>query len=214
VRTLLTVLGVVGLVIVIVGALNHAVNVRVDYLVGTSPSVSLFWLAVAAAIVLFAAGLLGVIAGRASAGSDRHKLETELTDTYRRLRAAQAAIPAPPEPAAIVPAAVDIAPEPTTAVAPAPDETLTAVELAPPEASTAVEPPPADPQTMITPAPLEPQTAAVPAPFEPQTAVTPEPAPAPGEPAAPPAVPGEPAETGPAAAPGEPSETPPSAPPA
>ncbi len=62
-RTLLAVLGVVGLVIIIVGAVNHAIGVRIDYLVGTASSVSLFWFAVAVAVVIVAAGALGA-AGR------------------------------------------------------------------------------------------------------------------------------------------------------
>ena len=180
-RTLLAVLGVVGLVIIIVGAVNHAIGVRIDYLVGTASSVSLFWFAVAVAIIIVAAGALGALVGSGAAADDRRKLETELEDTYRRLREAQAAA----RPPVVVTMAGDAAALPSTVVALEAPETAavgpdapepgTVVALDAPEPGTAVEPPAVDAQTMVGPAPDEPETAVASAPDEPQTAVGPAP---------------------------------------
>ena len=156
-RRLLTVLGVIGLVIVIVGAVNHAVDVRVDYLVGTSSDVSLFWFALAVAILIVAAGFLGLMAGRASQAADRRKLEKELDDTYRRLREAQAAVPAPVT---------------VTQAEPSAEQTVVAAEsVAAPTviAAEAVEAP-AD-ETVVGAEAFEPATTVEPASFEPTTTV-------------------------------------------
>ena len=156
-RRLLTVLGAIGLVIVIVGAINHAVDVRVDYLVGTSSDVSLFWFALGIAILVVAAGVLGLMAGRASQAADRRKLEKELEDTYRRLREAQAAVPAP----VVV----------TQAEPPAEQTVIAAERVADPTVSAAeAVAAPAD-ETVIAAEAVEPATTVAPAPFEPATTV-------------------------------------------
>ena len=172
-RALLVVLGVVGLVIVVAGAVNHTVRVRVDYLVGTSTAVSLFWFAVAVAVLIVAAGLLGVLIGRSAVSGDRRKLETELEDTYRRLREAQAAAR---------PAAVEASnAKPTAVEAPA-------AEASPDRPETTVARPTSEPSTVVVPAPAEPRTVVGAPPAEEQTVVAAPPAeeqPATGEAAAP-----------------------------
>ena len=193
-RVLLTVLGVVALVIVVAGAVNRAVGLRVDYLVGTTTPVSLFWFALATAVLLVGAGLLGVLVGRSSAAGGRRKLEAELEDTYQRLRGAQAAVLAR---GAEAPAAARAETELRTAVQTEPDETR--IAAVPTEPVTVVEPTglgpgaavePAGAGTVVEPAGSEPQTAVTTAPDEPDTVV----ARAPDEPGAE----AEPAPEGPA----------------
>ena len=168
-RALLTILGVVALVIVVAGAINRAIELRVDYLVGTTTAVSLFWFALGAAILLVAAGLLGLLAGRGSAAAARRKLETELEDTYQRLRGAQAAVLARAEtPVAVV---APVAAEAETAVEPV--EARTAIEAAGTDSRTAVETAAPEAQTVVVSAPAEPGTVVVQAPVqsEPETVV-------------------------------------------
>jgi hypothetical protein len=160
VRLLFAILGAVGLVIVVAGAINHAIAVRIDYVVGTSTPISLFWITVAAAVIIVAAGVLGVLVGQSAASGERRKLKAELEDTYRRLRAAQAEIPA------------RMAPTSTTAVA---SSEVGMAEATPPEPQTIVAPAPPEPQTGVAPAPPEPQTVIEPSPAEAQTTVGPPP---------------------------------------
>ncbi len=141
-RPLLTTLGVVGLVIVIAGAVNHAIGVRIDYLVGTAPSLSLFWFAVAVAVLIVAAGLVGALVGRSGANSERGKLEAELEDTYRRLRAAQAQAPARIPEAQQTSVALRDDAQPFTIVEPAQHESQTSLQPAPVEPETSVKPAP------------------------------------------------------------------------
>jgi hypothetical protein len=173
VKTVLWVLMIVALVVVLVGALNHGTAVSFDYVAGSTPAVSLFWLALGAAAALVLAGIAGWAVAVASAYATRRKLEKELEATYRRLRDCEARLAQPASPpAAEVATVVEPAPagEAVTAVAPAPageavtvaaspstdeavtavasvpaNERVTALEAAPlDEAVTALEPAPAD----------------------------------------------------------------------
>jgi hypothetical protein len=134
VKTALWVLLIIALVVVIAGALNHETAIAFDYVAGSTPSVSLFWLSLGVAAALLLAGIAGWAVAVASAASTRRKLEKELEATYRRLRECEARLPqalSPPTLAAtlVAPVAADEAP---TAIAPAvADEAPTAVAPAP-----------------------------------------------------------------------------------
>lgn len=150
-KTLFWTLGAIALLVLLGGALNHGTEVSLDYLVGSTHGVSLFWSALAVAVAVLVVGLVGWSVGRAGGGDARGKLERELESTYRRLRDCEAQLPRPALPPAGE-AATAVAPTPAdeaaTAVAPAPaDETVTAVApAAPGEAVTAVAPaPPEEP---------------------------------------------------------------------
>ncbi len=128
-KTALWVLMIVALVVVLVGALNHGTAVSFDYVAGSTPAVSLFWLALGAAAALVLAGIAGWAVAVASAYATRRKLEKELEATYRRLRDCEARLAQPASPPAAEVATV-VAPAPAgeavTAVAPAPaDEAVT-----------------------------------------------------------------------------------------
>jgi len=161
VKTALWVLMIVALVVVLVGALNHGTAVSFDYVAGSTPEVSLFWLALGAAAALVLAGIAGWAVAVASAYATRRKLEKELEATYRRLRDCEARLAQPASsPAAQLTTEVMPAPagEAATAVAPAPaDEAVTAAgRLSADEAVTAVAPVPADEAgTTLEPAPAE-----------------------------------------------------------
>ena len=159
-KTALWVLMIVALVVVLVGALNHGTAVSFDYVAGSTPAVSLFWLALGAAAALVLAGIAGWAVAVASAYATRRKLEKELEATYRRLRDCEARLPQATSPAAQLTTEVMPAPagEAATAVAPAPaDEAVTAAgRLSADEAVTAVAPVPADEAgTTLEPAPAE-----------------------------------------------------------
>jgi len=154
VRNALIVLVVVALVLVALGAVNHGLLFDIDFVAGTWTAVSVFWVAVAAAGVVFVTGVVAAFLARSGAVATRRKLEKELQGAYKRLRAAEAKLPRPaPAQAAVV----DVTPGEQTAVtgaAPAPtaDETPIAVKAAPeaetavttaaPEAATAADAPP------------------------------------------------------------------------
>jgi hypothetical protein len=149
VKTALWVLMIVALVVVLVGALNHGTAVSFDYVAGSTPAVSLFWLALGAAAALVLAGIAGWAVAVASAYATRRKLEKELEATYRRLRDCEARL-APPASSPAGQLTTEVMPAPAgeaaTAVAPAPaDEAVTAADrLSSDEAVTAVAPAPAD----------------------------------------------------------------------
>jgi len=142
VRNALIVLVVVALVIVALGAVNHGLLFDIDFVAATWTAVSLFWVAVVTAGVVFVTGLVAAYLAASGAVAARRKLEKELQGTYERLRAAEAKLPRPaPAQAAVV----DVTPGEQTAVtavalAGAADETgadeTGAAEEAPPEAET------------------------------------------------------------------------------
>jgi len=139
VRNALIVLVVVALVLVALGAVNHGLLFDIDFVAGTWTAVSVFWVAVAAAGVVFVTGVVAAFLARSGAVAVQRKLEKELKGTYERLRAAEAKLP---RPAPARDAVVDVTPGEQTAVtgavpAPPADETRTAAK-AMPEAETAV----------------------------------------------------------------------------
>lgn len=168
-KNALIVLAVAALVVLTLGLFNREASVDVDYVVGVWRSVNVFWIFAIAAGVVVAAGLLGASLARAQGWRERGKLEKELLEVYRRLRAVEAqleqgagvagvatavaeaqtvaaATPAAGEGAAAVTQAGE-AGEGTTVVT-APAETPTAV-TAPAEAPTAVTEP-AEATTAVT----------------------------------------------------------------
>jgi N-methylhydantoinase B/oxoprolinase/acetone carboxylase alpha subunit len=139
VRNALIVLVVIALVLVALGAVNHGLLFDIDFVAGTWTAVSVFWVAVVTAGVVFVAGVVVAFLARSGAVAARRKLEKELQGTYERLRAAEAKLP---RPALAQAAVVDVAPGEQTAVtgvaaASTADDTRTALK-AMPEAETAV----------------------------------------------------------------------------
>ena len=182
-RNALIVLGVVALVLVTLGAVNHGLLFDIDLVVVTWAAVSLFWVAVVVVGVVVLTGMVVAFFSRTGAVATRRKLEKELQVTYERLRSAEAKLPAP---VPVPPVVVDVTPGEQTAVtgvvpAPRADDARTAVQAAP-EAETDV----------ISAAP-EAETAVISATPEAETAAAAEDA-APAEEAAPPAEPAAAAE--------------------
>ena len=146
-RNALILLAVIALVILLAGAINHSVAFDVDFMVGGVDGVSLFWVGAVVAAVAFAGGVVAMWLTHTAGAGTRRKLETELRQTYERLRAAEAQVAAHDEAAdkvvQISPSALEttaaaapaqeavttVAEEPTAvAGAPAEDEAMTAVE--------------------------------------------------------------------------------------
>jgi hypothetical protein len=90
VRTALTVLIIVALALVAVGAVNHAVTLDLDFLVLSLTGVSVFWLTLVFAAIVVVAGVAAAWAARGAATAAQRRLEKELAKTYKRLREAQA----------------------------------------------------------------------------------------------------------------------------
>jgi hypothetical protein len=114
VRTALTILIIVAVVLVALGAVNHTVTLDLDFLALDWTGVSLFWLSVVLAAVVVAAGVAAAWAARAAAVGAQRRLEKELGKTYKRLREAQAA--------GAQTAVAEIGATEATALAPAPPE--------------------------------------------------------------------------------------------
>ena len=136
-RNALIVLVVVALLLVGMGAVNNGLLFDIDFVAGTWTAVSLFWVAVVIAAVVFVSGVVAAFLAASGAVAARRKLEKELQSTYERLRAAEAKLPRP-APAQV--AVVDVAVGEQTAVtavalAGAADE-IRAADEAPPEAET------------------------------------------------------------------------------
>ena len=85
-RNALILLAVVALVILGVGALNNGTAFEIDYVAGTMSQVSLFWVSLVIAAIVFVAGLAAAWFALAGAAGGRRKLEAELQSTYERLR--------------------------------------------------------------------------------------------------------------------------------
>lgn len=128
-RNALIVLVVMALVFIALGVVNNGLLFDIDFVAGTWTAVSLFWVAVVTAGVVFVTGVVAAFLAQSGAAAARRKLEKELQGTYERLRAAEAKLPRPaPAQAAVV----DVTPGEQTAVtgvvlAPTADETRTAV---------------------------------------------------------------------------------------
>ena len=114
-RNALILLVVVALLILTVGALNNGTAFDVDYVAGTVTAVSLFWVSIVLAALVFVVGLAAAWFAQAAVAGTRRKLETELQSTYERLREAEAraARPAP----VVVEAAPAVVAEPVVAAA-------------------------------------------------------------------------------------------------
>ena len=146
-RNALIVLVVVALVLVALGAVNNGLLFDIDFVAGTWTAVSLFWVAVVTAGVVFVTGVVAAFLAQSGAVATRRKLEKELQGTYERLRAAEGKLPRPaPAQAAVVDgtlgeqtAVTTAAPEAETAVTTAAPEAETAVITAAPEAATAAD---------------------------------------------------------------------------
>lgn len=91
-RSAVILLAIVSLLFVAAGALNRALLFDVDYGFGALLAVSLFWITVVTAAILFFTGLVAALLARGSAVSAQHKLERELQSTYERLREAEARV--------------------------------------------------------------------------------------------------------------------------
>ena len=156
-RNALIVLVVVALVLVALGAVNHGLLFDIDFVAGTWTAVSVFWVAVAAAGVVFVTGVVAAFLARSGAVATRRKLEKELQGAYERLRAAEAKLPRPaPAQAAVV----DVTPGEQTAVTTAAPEAATSVTSATQEAETAVTTAAPEAETAVTTAAPEAATAA------------------------------------------------------
>lgn len=88
-RNALILLAVVALILLAVGALNNGTAFEIDYVAGTVSQVSLFWVSLVVAAVVFVAGMAAVWFALAGAARGRRKLEAELQATYERLRGAE-----------------------------------------------------------------------------------------------------------------------------
>jgi hypothetical protein len=86
----LIVLGVVAVVVLTLGAFNRELVLDVDYAFGVWSSVNAFWLFAIAAALIVAVGFLAAVIAQARAWRLRGKLEKELLEVYRRLRAVEA----------------------------------------------------------------------------------------------------------------------------
>jgi len=159
VRNALIVLGVVALVLVTLGAVNHGLLFDIDLVVVTWAAVSLFWVAVVVVGVVVLTGMVVAFFSRTGAVATRRKLEKELQVTYERLRAAEAQLPGP------APAdTIEVTPGEQTAVtgvvpAPRADDARTAVQAAP-EAETGVISATPEAETAVISATPEAETAA------------------------------------------------------
>jgi uncharacterized membrane protein YciS (DUF1049 family) len=121
VRNALILLAVVALLILTVGALNNGTAFDVDYVAGTVSAVSLFWVSVVLAALVFVVGLAAAWFAQAAVAGTRRKLEAELQSTYERLREAEAR--------AARPAPVVLDAVPVVAVAPAEEPVVVADEV-------------------------------------------------------------------------------------
>lgn len=88
-KDIVIVLLLVAIVILVFGAVNQDQQIDFDYIAGTWESVSVFALAAIGAGVTLLVGLGAAAAARQRVVGDRHKLERELEQVYKRLRAAE-----------------------------------------------------------------------------------------------------------------------------
>jgi uncharacterized membrane protein YciS (DUF1049 family) len=113
VRNALTLLVVVALLILAVGALNNGTAFDVDYVAGTISAVSLFWVSAVIAALVLVVGLAAAWFAQSAVAGTRRKLEAELQSTYERLREAEAQAARPAQAAAeaavVTPAAEPVA---------------------------------------------------------------------------------------------------------
>ena len=91
-KDILIVLLIVVVFLITLGAVNHGVTFDLDYVFGTWHHVSLLLVFLIASLLVFAVGLLANGFSGLRLGQERHKLERELEETYKRLRVAEAQI--------------------------------------------------------------------------------------------------------------------------
>ena len=89
-KDILIVLLIVVVFLVTLGAVNHGVTFDLDYLFGTWHHVSLLLVFLIASLLVVAVALLASSFSSLRLGQQRHKLEREIEETYKRLRAAEA----------------------------------------------------------------------------------------------------------------------------
>ena len=89
-KDILIVLLIVVVFLVTLGAVNHGVTFDLDYVFGTWHHVSLLLIFLIASLLVVAVGLLANGFSGLRLGQQRHKLEREIEETYKRLRAAEA----------------------------------------------------------------------------------------------------------------------------
>lgn len=133
-RNALTLLVVIALAVVTVGALNHALVVDLDFVAATWTAVSLLWVALAVAAVIVVGGGIAALLARAGIRRALVKVEGELQSTFERLRAAEARAAAEPEEVAGGAAAAGGAAEAAALAPAAASEDATAVAPAAPAA--------------------------------------------------------------------------------
>jgi hypothetical protein len=138
-KYVLIMLGVVAAVVLTLGAFNRELAVDVDYAVGVWRSVNAFWLFAIGAGLIVAAGVVSALLAQAGGWRARGKLEKELLDVYRRLRAVEGEQAEQAAPAAEAEEAEQAAQETMTAAAPA--EAATEIAAEPDELGAAGSPP-------------------------------------------------------------------------
>jgi hypothetical protein len=90
-KNIFTVLLVVAVAVLVVGAASHGTHADVSYAAGTWHHASLLLLAAIVAALLLAIGVFAALAADLHCARIRKTLEEELQRTYVRLRAAEAA---------------------------------------------------------------------------------------------------------------------------
>jgi len=143
------------------GLFNREASVDLDYVVGVWRAVNVFWLFAIAAGVVMASGFLGAALARAQGWRERGKLEKELLEVYRRLRAVEAQLEQGTGVAGVAAAAEAQTPAVATPVAAGSEAAITqageagesaTVVSAPAEAPTAVTEPAETPTAIAAPA--------------------------------------------------------------
>ena len=135
-KDILIVLLIVVVFLITLGAVNHGVTFDLDYVFGTWHHVSLLLVFLIASLLVVAVALLASGFSGLRLGQERHKLERELEETYKRLRAAEAQMAVADD--ATVADGTPVADEVAAAGEPAPDSTTadeTASGAAPAESS-------------------------------------------------------------------------------
>ena len=91
-KDILIVVLIVVVFLVTLGAVNHGVTFDLDYVFGTWHHVSLLLVFLIASLLVVAVALLASGFSGLRLGQQRQKLEREIEETYKRLRAAEAQI--------------------------------------------------------------------------------------------------------------------------
>ncbi|MGO8683846.1 MAG: hypothetical protein ACLQUT_04610 [Thermoleophilia bacterium] len=93
-KRLFILLLIIALALLTLGVVNHGVTFNLDYVFGTWHHVLLLWVFLIAIGLVVAVGLLASSYSAMRSIRRRHKLERELQETYKRLRAAEAQVAA------------------------------------------------------------------------------------------------------------------------